>query len=129
MVNEQELRTEFEGSKDLQIEFGDDFRAYFALAKHEDEIAKRDERRARHRERKTETKVDEAALKAEFAASAALQSEFGSDVNLFLKFKEGEAENMVRTFENNCVGSASAPKAEETSAAGQKKTEKKISDR
>lgn len=117
MVNEKKLREEFESSKDLQVEFGDDFGAFFALKKHEDEVAKQAERRARRRERKTETKIDESQLRAEFAASADLRSEFGGDINSFLAFKRGEGKKMVMEREGG--RSLSAP--------GQKKTEKIIS--
>lgn len=49
MLNEQELRAEFESNKDLRIEFADDFGAYFALKKHENEVAKQAEKRDRRR--------------------------------------------------------------------------------
>lgn len=130
MLDEKKLREEFEASRDLQIEFGDDFSAFFALAKHEDSVRKKNERRARHRaNRPRDIEVDEPMLRKEFSASAALKSEFGNDVDLFLTFKRGEGKGMVKKFESNCVGSQPSPKAEETSAPGQKKTEKKIPDK
>jgi len=50
----------------------------------------------------TETgSADEAALKAEFAASADLQTEYGGDVNAYVAFKKADAEGQVRIAHQN----------------------------
>jgi len=50
----------------------------------------------------TETgSADEAALKAEFAASADLQAEYGGDVKAYVAFKKADAEGQVRIAHQN----------------------------
>jgi len=45
--------------------------------------------------------ADEAALKAEFAASADLQAEYGGDVKAYIAFKKADAEGQVRIAHQN----------------------------
>lgn len=119
LLDEQKLRAEFAASEALQAEFADDCDAFVALKKHEHQVVKQDEQRARHRaSRPRDDEIDEAALKQEFAASKKLQNEFSAGgVDAFVAFKRADASGKIRKSVFGVVSSEMASKAETTSVA------------
>lgn len=109
MVNEVELRKEFEENKDLQVEFGDDFGAFFALKKHEDSIRKQDERRDRRRaNRPRDVEVDEDKLRHTFETTESIRDQF-SGIDAFIAYEKALAAGRVRMSGGNVKTFSAAP--------------------